>query len=99
MRTRRRDWLIPALNDLPGVSCVEPEGAFYAFPNVKGALNAEMPTSRAFADRLLEDSAVVVTPGSAFGAEGYVRLSYATGIDDIKRAVDRMRTFLERHAG
>jgi len=96
---RRRDWLIPALNDLPGVSCVEPEGAFYAFPNVKGALSAQMPTSRAFADKLLEDSAVVVTPGAAFGAEGYVRLSYATALDDLKRAVERMRAFLDRHAG
>ncbi len=96
---RRRDWLIPALDELPGVSCVMPEGAFYAFPNVKGLLTDEVPTSRALADKILEDAAVAVTSGSAFGAEGYIRLSYATGLADIERAVERMRKLFERIAG
>jgi aspartate aminotransferase len=88
---RRRDWLVPALNAIPGVSCVTPEGAFYAFPNVKGLLDERTPTSRALADRLLEEAAVAVTSGSAFGAEGYIRLSYATSLADLERAVERIR--------
>jgi aspartate aminotransferase len=96
---RRRDWLVPALNDLPGVSCLMPEGAFYAFPNVRGVFGGEVPSSRALADRLLDEAAVVVTAGAAFGAGDYLRLSYATAMDDIQRAVDRIRTFLERVAG
>lgn len=91
---RRRDWLVAALNDLPGVSCVLPEGAFYAFADVRDLLGGRMKTSREFADRLLEKSGVAVTSGSAFGQEGYVRLSYATGLADLKRAVDRMRDFI-----
>jgi aspartate aminotransferase len=95
---RRRDWLVAALNDLPGVSCVLPEGAFYAFPNVKALLSDDVPTSRALADTILERAAVAVTSGSAFGAEGYLRLSYATAMYEIKMAVERMRDLFERMA-
>lgn len=91
---RRRDWLVPALNEIPGMSCVMPEGAFYAFPNVKGCLDERAPTSRALADRLLEEAAVAVTPGSSFGAEGYIRLSYATSLADLQRAIERIRGVL-----
>ena len=93
---RRRDWLVAALNEIPGVSCVMPEGAFYAFPNVKERLGERVPTSRALADRLLEDVGVAVTAGSAFGAEGYLRLSYATSLPDIQQAVERMRDLFDR---
>lgn len=93
---RRRDWLIPALNDIPGISCVMPEGAFYALPNVRGVLSDDLPTSRALADALLEHAGVAVTSGSAFGAEGYIRLSYATALDDLQRAVERIRDYLDR---
>ena len=93
---RRRDWLIPALNDIPGITCVMPEGAFYALPNVRGVLADDLPTSRALADALLEHAGVAVTSGSAFGAEGYIRLSYATALDDLQRAVERIRDFLDR---
>jgi aspartate aminotransferase len=96
---RRRDWLVAALNDLPGVSCVLPEGAFYAFPNVRGALGGEITSSGVLASRLLEEAAVVVTNGAAFGADGYLRLSYATAMADIQRAVDRIRTFLAQIDG
>jgi aspartate aminotransferase len=96
---RRRDWIIAALNDLPGVSCVMPEGAFYAFPNVRGLFNDAIPSSRALADRLLNEAAVVVTSGAAFGAEGYLRMSYATAMADIVRAFERIRTFLDGVAG
>jgi aspartate aminotransferase len=96
---RRRDWFVAALNDLPGVSCVLPEGAFYAFPNVRGVLERSggaIPTSRALADKLLDEAAVVVTAGASFGAEGFLRMSYATAMADIERAVDRMRALFAR---
>lgn len=96
---RRREWLVRALREIPGFECVNPEGAFYAFPRVAGALNARVPTSQALSDLLLEEAGVVVTPGSAFGAEGYIRLSYATALEDIKRAVGHIRGVVERHCG
>jgi aspartate aminotransferase len=86
----RRDWLIPALNDLPGVTCTTPEGAFYAFPNVKGT----GLTSEEFTTRLLEEAHVAVTPGDAFGAPGYLRLSYATSLEKLQEGVKRIRGVL-----
>jgi aspartate aminotransferase len=88
--SERRDWLIPALNNLPGITCATPEGAFYAFPNVKGTgLTSEVLTTR-----LLEEAHVAVTPGDAFGAPGYLRLSYATSLDKLKAGVERIRGVL-----
>jgi aspartate aminotransferase len=86
----RRDWLIPALNDLPGVTCAMPEGAFYAFPNVKrtGLTSEELTT------RLLEEAHVAVTPGDAFGAPGHLRLSYATSLEKLKAGIERIRGVL-----
>ena len=88
--SERRDWLIPALNDLPGVSCATPEGAFYAFPSVKGT----GLTSEELTTRLLEQAHVAVTPGDAFGAPGYLRLSYATSLEKLETAVERIRGVL-----
>jgi aspartate aminotransferase len=86
----RRNWLIPALNDLPGVTCAMPEGAFYAFPNIKGTgLSSEEITTR-----LLEKAQVAVTPGDAFGAPGYLRLSYATSLQKLEEGVKRVRGVL-----
>lgn len=88
--SERRDWLIPALNDLPGVTCATPEGAFYAFPNIKGTgLSSEELTTR-----LLEEAHVAVTPGDAFGAPGYLRLSYATSLRKLEEGVKRIRGVL-----
>lgn len=88
--SERRDWLIPALNDLPGVTCATPEGAFYAFPNIKGTgLSSEELTTR-----LLEEAHVAVTPGDAFGAPGYLRLSYATSLEKLEEGVKRIRGVL-----
>jgi aspartate aminotransferase len=88
--SERRDWLIPALNDLPGVKCATPEGAFYAFPNIKGTgLDSEELTTR-----LLEEAHVAVTPGDAFGAPGYLRLSYATSLEKLEEGVKRIRRVL-----
>src|SRR6185436_17966791 len=88
--SERRDWLIPALNDLPGVTCATPEGAFYAFPSVKGT----GLTSEELTTRLLQEAHVAVTPGDAFGAPGYLRLSYATSMGNLKIGVERIRGLL-----
>ena len=96
---RRREWLIRELDALPGLSCFEPEGAFYAFPSVRGCLNGEIKTSGEFAERLLKDEHVVVTDGAGFGVEGYVRVSYATSMDRLEEGVRRIRRVAERFAG
>jgi aspartate aminotransferase len=91
----RRDWLIPALNSLPGVTCTLPDGAFYAFPRVKDVGVAdERLTSEQLTTRLLEETHVAVTPGDAFGAPGYLRLSYATSLDKLKAAIERIKGLL-----
>lgn len=95
---RRREWLIRELDALPGISCVTPEGAFYAFPSVRGCLNGEIRTSGEFAERLLKDEHVVVTDGAGFGVEGYVRVSYATSMDRLEEGVRRIRRVAERFA-
>src|SRR5882724_8964518 len=88
--SERRDWLIPALNNLPGVTCAAPEGAFYAFPSIKGT----GLTSEELTTRLLEKAHVAVTPGDAFGAPGYLRLSYATSLEKLETGVERIRGVL-----
>ena len=89
---RRRGLIVDALNDLPGVTCPMPAGAFYVFPRFEG-LNL---TSQELAARLLEESLVATTPGSAFGqaGEGHLRLSFACAIEDIEIGVRRMCDFL-----
>ncbi len=94
--TSRRAWLLGALRDIPGVRCNEPEGAFYAFPSVKGCFNGEVKTSADFADRLLQEEQTVVTEGAAFGAEGYIRLSYATSTEQLREGLSRLRRFATR---
>src|SRR2546426_3072581 len=79
--TRRREWLLGALNEIPGLRCPQPEGAFYAFPDVRGCFNGQVQTSGDFANALLEKEQTVVTDGAAFGAQGFIRISYATSID------------------
>ena len=95
--TRRRAWLLNALEEIPGFKCSEPEGAFYAFPNVRGCLNKDLKTSGEFAQRLLEEEQVVVTDGAGFGADGYVRISYATSMDQIQEGIERIKRFAQRH--
>ncbi|MDT7541811.1 MAG: aspartate aminotransferase [Acidobacteriota bacterium] len=92
---RRREWLIAALDDIPGLRCFSPEGAFYAFPDVRGCLNDEVKTSAAFAEKLLNDEQVVVTDGAGFGADGYLRISYATSLERLKEGVQRIRRVAE----
>jgi len=94
--TRRREWLLQALSEIPGFKCNEPEGAFYAFPDVRGCLQKDLKTSGEFAQRLLEEEHTVVTDGAGFGAEGFVRISYATSMAQIQEGVKRIRRFAEK---
>jgi aminotransferase len=91
---RRRKLIVGGLNEI-GLSCFEPQGAFYAFPStaVTGM------DDETFAERLLQEERVAVVPGSAFGASGrgFVRCSYATAYDQIEEALERMARFMRRH--
>lgn len=96
--TRRREWLLQALNDIPGLSCPQPEGAFYAFPDVRGCLKGKLRTSEEFANELLEKEQTVVTDGAGFGAEGFIRISYATSLERLQEGVTRIRRVADRCA-
>ena len=87
---KRRDWIVPALNAVGGIECAMPEGAFYVMPNVKQLLGGRVRDSIEFSKLLLDEARVVVTPGSAFGMEGYVRISYANSLEAIQEGVRRI---------
>ncbi len=89
---RRRDLIVGGLNRLPGVHCLEPQGAFYAFPNITGT----GMSSQELADRLLNEAGVACLAGSSFGewGEGYLRFSYANSLENIQWALDRMGELL-----
>ncbi|MER6509123.1 pyridoxal phosphate-dependent aminotransferase [Nonomuraea sp. NPDC001636] len=96
---RRRQTMVRMLNEIPGVFCPEPKGAFYAYPSVKGLLGKELRgrrpgTSAELAELILEEAEVAVVPGEAFGTPGYFRLSYALGDDDLVEGVSRMAKLL-----
>jgi aspartate aminotransferase len=94
--TARRAWLLDALKGIPRLSCPEPEGAFYVFPNVRNCLNAQVKSSAEFATRLLAEEQTVVTDGAGFGADGCVRISYATSMEQLREGVKRIKRFVER---
>ncbi|GAA3529308.1 pyridoxal phosphate-dependent aminotransferase [Nonomuraea rosea] len=102
MRTafdRRRQTMVRMLNEIPGVFCPEPKGAFYAYPSVKELIGKELrgkrPQSSAeLAELILEEAEVAVVPGEAFGTPGYFRLSYALGDDDLVEGVSRLAKLL-----
>lgn len=93
---RRRDWLVPALNEIRGIQCSMPEGAFYVMPAVKDLFGERASNSSEFARLLLDEARVVVTAGSAFDAEGYIRLSYANSLEAIQEGVRRIARAVER---
>ena len=98
---KRRNYMLEKLNAIPGVSCQKPDGAFYAFPNIEALLGKrlgekDIETDTQFADALLEDQKVAVVPGSAFGAEGYLRFSYATSKENIEKGLDRLAAFVAK---
>lgn len=95
----RRQSIVRMLNEIPGVLCPEPQGAFYAYPSVKGVLGKEIrgtrPTSSSeLAELILEQAEVAVVPGEAFGTPGYLRMSYALGDDDLAEGVARIASLL-----
>ena len=96
---RRRRTIVRMLNEIPGVECPEPTGAFYAYPSVKAVLGRDVAgrtptTSAELAEIILDEAEVAVVPGEAFGAPGYLRLSYALGDDDLAEGVSRMQKLL-----
>jgi aspartate aminotransferase len=94
--TARRKWLLNALKEITRLSCAEPEGAFYVFPNVRNCLDGEVKSSAEFATRLLAEEQTVVTDGAGFGADGCIRISYATSMEQLREGVKRIKRFVER---
>ena len=93
---RRRERIVAGLRAIPGITCTAPSGAFYVFPNVSAHCSAEMPNDTALAKLLLEREHVALVPGEAFGAPGFVRISYATSMDRIDEGLCRMSRFFGR---
>ena len=91
---RRREVIIPGLNEIEGISCKKPRGAFYAFPNITKL----GMSSREFSDYLLNEAGVAVLPGTSFGeyGEGYLRLSFATSVENIKKALNRIHEAVKK---
>jgi aspartate aminotransferase len=85
----RRQLVVAALDQLPGVRCAPPDGAFYAFPDVSDVYGRDIDGSIAFCARML-DAGVALVPGIAFGDDRFVRLSFAASRDDLRRGVERM---------
>jgi len=96
---RRRDFVHEALLAIPGVSCVLPRGGFYAFPNLRRYLSREIPTTLELGRRLLEEKQVAVVPGEGFSAPGYVRISFARPLEDLREGVRRIAEFLAGRPG
>ena len=93
----RRNFVVDSLNNIKGISCLSPEGAFYVFPNCKKLLNkkTKLKTDKDFAEKLLEKAEVAVVQGSAFGLDGYFRISYATSMENLKKAMKRIKSFCD----
>ena len=98
---RRRTLMHKMLNEIPGVSCIEPEGAFYAFPSFqdwigKTVRGREIDSAVTLAEVILEEAQVAIVPGEGFGAPGFARLSYALGDDDLVKGVSRIADLLAK---
>jgi aspartate/methionine/tyrosine aminotransferase len=98
---RRRKTMTSMLNAIDGVTCAEPEGAFYCFPDVSGLLGRSLggrvsTTSSELADSLLESIKIAVVPGEAFGTPGFFRLSYALGDDDLVEGIERLSALVAK---
>jgi len=93
----RRDFVVNSLNKIRGINCLTPNGAFYVFPSCKGLLNkkTKLKTDKEFVQKLLEKSMVAVVQGSAFGLNGYFRISYATSMANLEKAISRIKDFCE----
>lgn len=93
----RRDFVVNSLNNIKGISCLKPNGAFYVFPSCKKLLGkkTKLKTDSDFVEKLLEKANVAVVQGSAFGLDGYFRISYATSMEKLKIAMQRIKSFCE----
>ncbi|MDQ3322826.1 MAG: pyridoxal phosphate-dependent aminotransferase [Acidobacteriota bacterium] len=91
---RRKNWLIPALQTIEGFKCGKPQGAFYAFADVREMLGDKFKTSADIVEILLKEAHIVTTDGAAFGADGFVRISYATSMENLQSAVEKMKQLL-----
>ncbi len=92
---RRRDFVVARLRAIPGLTCAEPRGAFYAYPNVGAVLReGTVEDTLQFAERLLTKERVAVVPGEAFGTTQHVRISYATSMQELERGLERIRNFV-----
>jgi aspartate aminotransferase len=96
----RRDYVVKRLNNIPGIACLKPQGAFYVFPNISGVLGRKIgdntiTASMQLAEYLLEQARIAVVPGDGFGADDYLRISYATSMDNLRQGLDRMETALQ----
>ena len=94
---KRHDYLVAALNSIKYIECLESDGTFYSFPNIQGFIDArdDLNNDVDVANLLLEQVGVALVPGSAFGAEGYMRISFATSMENLEQAVDRIRQVFE----
>ena len=98
----RRDFIVTELNKISGIKCINPEGAFYVFPSCKGCLGkshnelGDIKTDTDFVSKLIESTGVAVVKGSAFGLEGFFRISYATSLQNLKKAVERISEFCSK---
>ncbi|NPV69298.1 MAG: pyridoxal phosphate-dependent aminotransferase [Firmicutes bacterium] len=103
---KRRDFVVKRLNSMKGVKCYTPGGAFYVYPNLSSYIGKRaggctccggtlMKDSAALADLILQEARVAVVPGTAFGMDGYVRISYATSMENLEKGLDRIETFLK----
>jgi aspartate aminotransferase len=86
----RRNVIVDRLNAISGIRCVKPDGAFYVFPNIAALFSAQTPNSDALAEHLLAEARIAVVPGSGFGAPDYIRLSYATSMEQIQEGLNRL---------
>ena len=98
----RRDFVVTELNKIPEIECINPEGAFYVFPSCKGCLGkshnelGDIKTDTDFVSKLLESTGVAVVQGSAFGLEGFFRISYATSMKNLEKAIKRISEFCSK---
>jgi aspartate aminotransferase len=88
---KRRDLMVSSINKMKGISCMKPEGAFYVFCDISRLKEGSLKVANA----LLEEAKVAVIPGGPFGADDFIRLSFATGLESISKGMDRMKEWLE----
>src|SRR5579863_4984779 len=92
---KRRDFVVARLRSIPGVTCAEPRGAFYAYPNMRAAMDrCGIGSALGLSERLLSEAHVAVVPGEAFGTNDHVRISYATSMHELERGLDRIHKFV-----